>query len=411
MNETLTYSESPAASTPARAWLRALELTAPIARNREPRPAVGDRGDCRSAAAMRPRCSPTAKAYLPRSRERANQLRAMGNEPGPRERRCRLSADDQPAGVHGGMARHHQRQAASSRCSTPTSSGRRWPTASAPSRPGTSSRTPEYMDALSSALPHLAVVRRSGSMAANSTAFPRIDLEIALLSGESLSARRETRAPTIDDLALYIYTSGTTGLPKAAKVSHARVMQWSHWFAGMMEATPGPDVQLPADVPQRRRGAGPRRDARRRRGRRDPREVLRSQVLERHPALGLHALPVHRRALPLPAATPRPPPRDPHRIRLACGNGLAPEVWDDFKDALQHSANPRVLRRNRRQRLACSTSKEARRDRPHPGYLSHRFSPALVLLRRRNRRTGPRTRRASASAARPNQPGEASARW
>ena len=28
------------------------------------------------------------------------------------------------------------------------------------------------------------------------------------------------------------------GLPKAAKVSHARVMQWSHWFAGMMEVQP-----------------------------------------------------------------------------------------------------------------------------------------------------------------------------
>ncbi len=44
--------------------------------------------------------------------------------------------------------------------------------------------------------------------------------------------------PTIEDRALYIYTSGTTGLPKAANVSHARVMQWGHWFAGMMDAQP-----------------------------------------------------------------------------------------------------------------------------------------------------------------------------
>jgi fatty-acyl-CoA synthase len=43
------------------------------------------------------------------------------------------------------------------------------------------------------------------------------------------------RRVTIDDRALYIYTSGTTGLPKAAVVSHARVMQWSHWFAGLMD--------------------------------------------------------------------------------------------------------------------------------------------------------------------------------
>jgi fatty-acyl-CoA synthase len=49
----------------------------------------------------------------------------------------------------------------------------------------------------------------------------------------------ERRPVTIADRALCIYTSGTTGLPKAAHVSHARIMQWSHWFAGMMGADPG----------------------------------------------------------------------------------------------------------------------------------------------------------------------------
>ena len=48
----------------------------------------------------------------------------------------------------------------------------------------------------------------------------------------------ERRPQTIEDQALYIYTSGTTGLPKAANVSHARLMQWSHWFAGMMDTRP-----------------------------------------------------------------------------------------------------------------------------------------------------------------------------
>jgi fatty-acyl-CoA synthase len=43
---------------------------------------------------------------------------------------------------------------------------------------------------------------------------------------------------TIADRALYIYTSGTTGLPKAAIVSHARLMQWTHWFAGLMDVGP-----------------------------------------------------------------------------------------------------------------------------------------------------------------------------
>ena len=46
----------------------------------------------------------------------------------------------------------------------------------------------------------------------------------------------EWRPVTLADPALLIYTSGTTGLPKAAFVSHRRVMMWTHWFAGMMDA-------------------------------------------------------------------------------------------------------------------------------------------------------------------------------
>src|SRR3984957_21353774 len=58
--------------------------------------------------------------------------------------------------------------------------------------------------------------------------------ELARFPGGELS-NSDCAPPTIDATALYIYTSGTTGLPKAAKVSHYRVMQWSHWFAGLMD--------------------------------------------------------------------------------------------------------------------------------------------------------------------------------
>src|SRR5208282_116973 len=63
--------------------------------------------------------------------------------------------------------------------------------------------------------------------------WPDIAEEIAELSGGVLAAS-ERMAVTVGDRALYVYTSGTTGRPKAAIVSHLRLMNWTHWFAGMM---------------------------------------------------------------------------------------------------------------------------------------------------------------------------------
>ena len=57
------------------------------------------------------------------------------------------------------------------------------------------------------------------------------------LDGSTLSSA-ERREITIDDPALLIYTSGTTGLPKAASVSHRRILNWGGWFAGLTGATP-----------------------------------------------------------------------------------------------------------------------------------------------------------------------------
>ena len=66
---------------------------------------------------------------------------------------------------------------------------------------------------------------------------PRLDEAVAGLPGEALRDS-EVQAPSLEDRALCIYTSGTTGLPKAANVSHFRVMQWSHWFAGLIDVQP-----------------------------------------------------------------------------------------------------------------------------------------------------------------------------
>ena len=130
--------------------------------------------------------------------------------------------------------------------------------------------------------------------------FRRIDREVEQHTGSIAELKANGGRLTIEDRALYIYTSGTTGLPKAANVSHARVMQWSHWFAGMMDAQPTDrmynclpmyhsvgGVLAPGAVLV---GGGS--------------VVIRekfsaSQFWSDVDALGLHAVPVYRRALPI----------------------------------------------------------------------------------------------------------------
>jgi fatty-acyl-CoA synthase len=68
-------------------------------------------------------------------------------------------------------------------------------------------------------------------------AWPRIDLAVETYSPDALAADGQP-AVSLADRALLIYTSGTTGLPKAANVSHYRVMSWASWFAGLIDIQP-----------------------------------------------------------------------------------------------------------------------------------------------------------------------------
>jgi fatty-acyl-CoA synthase len=65
-----------------------------------------------------------------------------------------------------------------------------------------------------------------------------IDRQLAEYSAAPLS-QTEFRNVAIADSALLIFTSGTTGQPKAAVVSHRRILGWAGWFAGLMDAKPG----------------------------------------------------------------------------------------------------------------------------------------------------------------------------
>ena len=141
------------------------------------------------------------------------------------------------------------------------------------------------------------------------------------------------RRPAAGDTALLIYTSGTTGLPKAAIVTHGRLVEWSCWFAAVMDVTAGrPPVRLPADVPQHRGCRRYRCDACQRRFSDDRAPLFGQPILGRCGGWRLHDCPVHWRTVPLPGAqSGRIRAKLQHRLRLACGNGLRADIWQQFQ--------------------------------------------------------------------------------
>lgn len=151
----------------------------------------------------------------------------------------------------------------------------------------------------------------------------------------------EYTKPKLGDRALLIYTSGTTGLPKAANVSHHRVMRWTHWFAGLMGITAsdrmynclpmyhsiGGIVAVGAPLV----GGGsvvirPRFSSQR------FWEEIRSWDCTIFQYIGELC-----RYL---VGTPAHPLESIHKLRLCCGNGLRPDIWDSFKERFRI---PRIL--------------------------------------------------------------------
>jgi len=77
----------------------------------------------------------------------------------------------------------------------------------------------------------------SGNVSAIDDDAAFINAALDRLDGSPLTPA-ERGAVTINDRALLIYTSGTTGLPKAASISHRRILNWGGWFAGLTGASP-----------------------------------------------------------------------------------------------------------------------------------------------------------------------------
>jgi fatty-acyl-CoA synthase len=196
----------------------------------------------------------------------------------------------------------------------------------------------ELLDEFRSAAAHLSCRPRLWSHGGGD--FERIDDALDRLSAKPLGTS-EHRAVTLADRALYIYTSGTTGLPKAANISHHRLMQWSFWFAGMMNT--GPDDRMFDCLPMYHSIGG---------------AVATGAVLVRGGSVVISekfSAQTFWREIRHWDCTlfqyigelcrylvnaPRQPDETAHRLRLCCGNGLRADVWEKFQDRFRI---PRIL--------------------------------------------------------------------
>ncbi len=198
----------------------------------------------------------------------------------------------------------------------------------------------ELAGAYTTALPHLARPPALWLHGESTLAGERIDGLVDELEGDDFDAMG-TRLARQDDRALCIYTSGTTGLPKAANVSHRRVIAWSVWFAALGDFSPQDRMYncLPmyhsvggvVAVASALLNGGSVVIAEKFSASRFWGDVVRWDC-----TIFQYIGELCRYLVNAPDALAAPA----HKLRLACGNGMSGDVWSAFQ---QRCAIPRIL--------------------------------------------------------------------
>jgi fatty-acyl-CoA synthase len=165
----------------------------------------------------------------------------------------------------------------------------------------------------------------------NGETVDRIDLALMEFSDTPIP-KAERQPLTHEDRCLYIYTSGTTGMPKAANINHYRVLGAMIAFSSIMGAKASDRMYdclpmyhtvggvIAAGAPLMAGGSVFIRE-------RFSARQFWDDVVDKQCTLFQYVGELCRYLLNAPVH----PKESQHRLRLACGNGLRPDIWDEFK--------------------------------------------------------------------------------
>jgi fatty-acyl-CoA synthase len=159
------------------------------------------------------------------------------------------------------------------------------------------------------------------------------DLTQALKSCSQLPPDRSVREDMQGhDTALYIFTSGTTGLPKAARITHVRAQLYMRGFAGATGATENDRVYVTLPLYHATGGLCGLGAALLNGGsavikRKFSATQFWSDVVEENCTMFVYIGELCRYLVNHPQSEDE----SRHKIRLAFGNGLRPDVWADMK--------------------------------------------------------------------------------
>jgi fatty-acyl-CoA synthase len=196
------------------------------------------------------------------------------------------------------------------------------------------------VDAFRTAEGHLSGKPKLWCHGADAQGFQRLDTELDALPNDPVPEEQLPKL-NIEDRCLFVYTSGTTGLPKAANINHYRVQGIMYAFNAAMKMKasdrvyvclpmyhtsggvlgPGSALTAGASVVLRERFSS---------------STFWDDVAKHECTAFIYIGELCRYLL----NSPPHPKETEHKLRVACGNGLRPDIWLDFK---QRFKIPQIL--------------------------------------------------------------------